>query len=358
MPETSGGKTRIDTREKVNNDSVSRFQLLYFYLFQSSGDFFEAYSKRISHRRRGDAVMVVFRLRRRRLRLRLPMPVVAFCLAVAVPALAEIPLSGEQDGLLETNEYLVTGLVTVKRGKTLSFTPGSVVRFKQYGEIVVEGTLKCAGTQHAPIVFTSRNHRSPGSDVNDAPAPFDWNGILAVDSLSSIDIENVYINFSTFGLDIRSLLANIRVKNVVFDGNGKGNIMVAGKQLDVKDKEPFSYSQWLPLDDTVRTAPVAPPPFKEPVVVMPPPKVKTPLKDPWKFPVRLGCGVLAATGTILGFYFDGKVADYQKKFDNEHGDVNAVNSYAENREKASDRRNISKIIAIIGACGFSITFLF
>jgi hypothetical protein len=347
MFETPGGKTRVDPHEKVNNDSVSRFQLLYFYLFQSGGDSFRAYSKRISHRRRGDAVKIVFRSRRRRL----PMLAFVFCLAVAMPALAEIPLSGEQDGLLETNEYLVTGLVTVKRGKTLSFAPGSVVRFKQFGEIVVEGTLKCAG-----MGFTSRNHRSPGSDVKDAPAPFDWNGILAVDSLSSIDIENVYIKFSTFGLDIRSLLANIRLKNVVFDGNGKGNIIVAGKQLDVKDKEPYSYSQWLPLDDSVRIAPVSPPPPKEPVVVVPPPKTSP--KDPWKLPVRLGCGALAATGTILAFYFDGKGADYQKKFNNEHGDMNAVNSYAKNRDKALENRDISTIIAIIGACGFSITFLF
>ena len=355
MPETPGGKTCIDPREKVNNDSVDRFQLLYFYLFQSSGDSHEAYSKRISHRRRGDAVMIVFRSRMRRL----PMLSFAFCAAFAMPALAEIPLSGEQDGLLETNEYLVTGLVTVKRGKTLSFTPGSVVRFKRYGGIVVEGTLKCAGTRPMPLVFTSCNQRSPGSDVKDAAAPFDWNGILAVDSLSSIDIENALIKFSTFGLDIRSLLANIRLKNVVFDDNGKGNVIVAGKQLDVKDKEPFFYSQWLPLDDSLLTAKVvAAPSHKEPDSKTPPPKKQSPKKCAWKFPVRLGCGALAATGTILAFYFDGKVDDYQKKFDNEHVDMNAVNSYAKNRDKAVERRDISKIIAIIGACGFSIMFLF
>jgi hypothetical protein len=352
MFETPRGKARINTIEEVNNDSVSGFQLLYFYLFLSSGDSHEAYSKRISDRRRGDVVMIAFRSRMRGL----PMLAFALCAAVAMPVLAEIPLSGEQDGLLETNEYLVTGLVAVKRGKTLSFAPGSVVRFKQYGGIVVEGTLKCAGTRPMPLVFTSCNQRSPGPDVKDAAAPFDWNGILAVDSLSSIDIENALIKFSTFGLDIRSLLANIRLKNVVFDDNGKGNVIVAGKQLDVKDKEPFSYSQWLPLEDSLTVA-VAPPSRKEPVAVAPQ-KEPPPKRGAGKFSARLGCGALAVGGTILAFYYDGKFADYQKKFDNEHNDKNAVNSYAENRDKAADRRDISKIIAIIGTCGFFITFLF
>lgn len=281
--------------------------------------------------------------------------------SVASPVFAEISLSGEQDGFLESGNYLVTGPITVKEGTTLSFAPGSIVRFKPYAGIVVKGSLKCIGTENLPILLTSENHRVSGSLSSEAPAPFDWNGILVIDSLASLDFEYVHVIYSTFGLDIKSLKSSIRLKDAVFDENGQCNVRVEGEQLDVKDNLPFSYSLSAKADSAIVVSPPSvPQPEPTAAVRDTIPVAKEMGKGAWKLPARIGSGILALAGTAFAFYFDSKVSDNQEKYEsvNNVKDQPLLLTYQNKRDEAGANRTISIIGALIGVCGFSITFLF
>jgi hypothetical protein len=280
------------------------------------------------------------------------------CTIAVTQVSAEISLSGEQDGFLETGHYLVTGPVTVKRGKTLSFAPGCIVRFKRYTGIAVEGALKCAGTESLPILFTSENHRVSGPLSSQAPAPFDWNGILVIDSLASIDFEYVHVIYSTFGLDIKSSRSSIRLKNAVFDENGQFNVRVEGQQRDVKDNERFSFilPPWVDSAAVVSAQPE--PPAAPPRDTLP--IMKHGKKGAWKLPMRIGFGAVALAGVAAAFRFDSEVAKDQEKYDRlGYSDPPDFFSFYKNkRNNAKKNREIGKIIALIGACGFSVTFVF
>jgi hypothetical protein len=279
--------------------------------------------------------------------------------AIVLPVFAEISLTGEQDGSLETGNYLVTGTVTVKRGKTLSFAPGCIVRFKRYTGIAVEGALKCAGTEGLPILFTSENHRVSSAPSADAPAPFDWNGIIAVDSQSVIDFKYVHVLYSTFGLDVKSPASGIRIVNTVFDENGQFNVRVAGEQLEAKDGVMFNHS-----NTRLEQEPAPPAPAPAPVVVKeqpqpppPPPVAHEKIKGAWKMPVRIGCGAAAIAGAAGGAWFMKKAFQYQDRYHSSNNRPEA-NDFAKKRDDALTQSLIGAILGGAGLAGFGITFFF
>jgi hypothetical protein len=69
---------------------------------------------------------------------------------------------------------------------------------------------------------------------------------------------------------------------------------------------------------------------------------------------------VAVAGAVGAIYYDSKVSDNQKKYDQfpDRNHPEILLAYADKRDKAGNIRNISTILAIIAACGFSITFLF
>lgn len=271
-------------------------------------------------------------------------------LAMQAPAFAaqEIPFSGEQDGFFESGQYVATGTITVKRGKTLSFAPGSIVRFRQYAGIVVEGTLKCAGSAYKPIVFTSINDRQKTTDPQyKAPAPFDWNGIQVADSAASVFIENVRIAYSTYGLDIKSTSSKIRLKSVVFSENGRSGITIDEKQLGVIDNEQFSFVQPEPENAAVAVQSKSSSEPKE--------KIPARKKMTWRTPVRLSLGLVAVAGVAVGIY-----ENMQGNKFNDKKDPQMINADAD-WQKVKDAENLRNTcygIAIAAACGFTITFFF
>ncbi|MGB7569025.1 MAG: hypothetical protein WBM07_14290 [Chitinivibrionales bacterium] len=271
--------------------------------------------------------------------------IVLFGIHVSAFSAQEISFSGEQDGYFEEGQYLATSTITVRRGKTLSFAPGCVIRFKQYTGITVEGELKCLGGTSEPVVFTSDNDR-PAKDK--APAPFDWNGIKVADSEASVFFENVRIAFSTYGLDIKSPSSKINLKGVVFSENGRSGITVDDEQLGVIDNEQFSFVQPRPGNEapSVRNEPAAGPNDKKP-----PPK-----KTGLKMPVRLSLGAVGVAGLAFGVYENMQAEKYFNRSQNESlpysdNDLNKNGT-------AVNLRNIGYGIAIAAACGFTLTFFF
>jgi hypothetical protein len=263
---------------------------------------------------------------------------------------SEITFSGEQDGYFEAGQYLATGTITVKRGKTLTFAPGSVVRFKQFAGIIVEGKLKCIGWASQPVIFTSDNNRLKDDDSKyKIPAPFDWNGIQVMDSVASLELENVRITYSTYGLDIKSSSSPISLKGVVFSENGRGGITIDDKQLGVIDNEEFSFVQ----PDVENAVSAKKSGLSAPSKTKP----TTPRKPmSWRMPIRLSLGAITIAGVALGVY-EKLQADHSDRLYHEQSGITADNDL----KNANKQKNLSVAgwaIGIAGASGFALTFFF
>jgi hypothetical protein len=276
-----------------------------------------------------------------------------FCLLaffVSSHAAQEITFSGEQDGYFDAGQYVATGTIIVKRGKTLTFAPGCVVRFKSYTGIVVEGTLKCVGWVSQPVIFTSDNNRlNTANPKYKIPAPFDWNGIQVADSAASVLFENVRIAYSTYGLDIKSSFSKVNLKSVVFSENGRSGITIEEKQLGVIDNEQFSFVQPEPENAVmaVKSRPAAPTPKVEAV----PGK-----KMSWRTPLRLSLGAVAVVGAAFGVYENMQGNKYLK-LSQDQSNVNASDDWNKTQD-AKNMRTIGYAVAIAAACGFTLTFFF
>jgi hypothetical protein len=262
---------------------------------------------------------------------------------------SEVVFSGNQDGYIEEGEYLATGPITVKAGKTLTFAPGCIIRFKQYAGLTVYGTLKCAGTAGKPVVFTSNNHRPSSGKAPETPGPFDWNGITAVDSEASIDFQYVRVAYGTCGIDIKSTASNIALKQVVFTENGRSSVTVGGKILDVKDNVPYFFIQPVSLSpvDTVKTA------VKSDSAAQTVPHKKF----PWKISLRIASGTIAAAGIAAGSYYYYRASKNQDSFESSTT-TNEADSYQHKRNDARKYSTIGSIVAVLGCAGFAVTFCF
>ena len=276
-----------------------------------------------------------------------------YILAMHVPAIAmqEISFSGEQDGYFEEGQYVATGTITVKRGKTLTFAPGCVIRFKPYTGIVVEGTLKGVGWVSQPVIFTSENNRlNTANPQYKVPAPFDWNGITVVDSAASVFLENVRIAYSTYGLDIKSTSSKINLKGVVFSENGRSGITIDEKQLGIIDNEQFSFVQ--PEQENavvaVKSRPAAPAPKAEAV---------SKGKMTWRTPVRLSLGAIAIADVAFGIYENMQGTNFYDDYRKDKDFLSADADWNKIR-KSQNLRTIGYVIGIAAACGFTLTFFF
>jgi RHS repeat-associated protein len=102
--------------------------------------------------------------------------------------------------------YIITGIVTVNSGVTLTIQPGTIVKF-EFGNskrMSVSGTLVADGTPESKIVFTSVRDDSYAGDTNNdgsatVPQPGDWEKITLTNSSSVID--NVVIKYGGRAVD-------------------------------------------------------------------------------------------------------------------------------------------------------------
>jgi parallel beta-helix repeat protein len=111
---------------------------------------------------------------------------------------------------------LIEGQAVVKKGATLTLSPGTTVRFAWTdedadgigdGELRVEGRLLARGTRERPIVFTS---------AREAPAPKDWTFVILNLSRGSV-IERCVFEYAFTGLQLHFTTAEVR--NNVFRRN-------------------------------------------------------------------------------------------------------------------------------------------
>jgi hypothetical protein len=147
-------------------------------------------------------------------------------------AVAQVHLTGAISGNYPADQYLISGDIAVPRGMTLSFAPGSVLRFGEYNGIEVHGRFVCKGTPQQPIIFTSANDVSRAATL---PEAFDWNGIKVAPEAAGISLEQCTIAYSTFGLNVESNATPVLLKNVAFLHNGSASLTREKKMIPVQE---------------------------------------------------------------------------------------------------------------------------
>jgi hypothetical protein len=117
-------------------------------------------------------------------------------------------------------EIHISGVISVKRGATLTIRPGTIVKFKRIdrdknnvgdGEIMVEGRLVAKGTTDKKIVFTSAEKN---------PKVSDWSYVQFISSDPDNVIENCQFEYAYAGLMIH--YANVRISDTLFRNNRRG----------------------------------------------------------------------------------------------------------------------------------------
>lgn len=117
-------------------------------------------------------------------------------------------------------EIIIQGVISVKRGATLTIRPGTVVRFKKIdrdrndvgdGEILVEGRLIARGTADSKILFTSAQEK---------PADNDWSYLQFLASDRGNVIENCRFEYAFAGVMIH--YADVKISDSIFQNNNRG----------------------------------------------------------------------------------------------------------------------------------------
>ena len=157
---------------------------------------------------------------------------------------AETPLSGKVGGMtLGSTEspYKITSDLFVEKGKALTVKAGSILLFKQFTGLQVEGSLIVEGTKENPVIFASINDGKFNDSATFPPQAFDWNGITIAKNAKNIKMANFLLSYSVFGLKCQT--EDITVINGIFNSNGQFNMTVSGQIQKVMESFPFSFGE-------------------------------------------------------------------------------------------------------------------
>jgi hypothetical protein len=117
-------------------------------------------------------------------------------------------------------KILVKGVISVRRGATLTIRPGTTVRFKRIdrdlnkvgdGEIMVEGRLIARGEKGKEIVFTSAEER---------PAINDWSYLQFIAAEPGNIIEHCCFEYAFSGVMVH--YSAVRISDSLFSNNNRG----------------------------------------------------------------------------------------------------------------------------------------
>ena len=191
--------------------------------------------------------------------------------------------------------YFVAGDIYVPQGKTVEIAAGTVLCFKNFTGLHVQGTLVAKGIKNNPIVFTSEHDKEYHKQSAVDPAPYDWNGIYIHEDAIGTQLSYCAVMYSVDG--INSLTKYFQLSPCIFLHNGRANLTVQGAQYQVTE-EPFVYSL------TLRDAAAASPPITE---------LKDPLA-PTRNTLRYSGAAMAAIGFFVAVVTGTQYASSQHAF--------------------------------------------
>jgi uncharacterized membrane protein len=151
------------------------------------------------------------------------------------------PLSGALSENLSSDKspYLIEADIYVSPGTTLTIEAGTILLFKNFTGLHIQGTLYVKGTTERPVIFTSVNDRQNNVLSYTEAAPFDWNGIDIYENAIGTTLKNCNILFSVYG--IRAQTEFFTIDNCIFSQNGKTNVSIKDSIITTST-EPFQYN--------------------------------------------------------------------------------------------------------------------
>ncbi len=247
------------------------------------------------------------------------------------------------------NPYIVVSTLEVPVDKTVTIEKGTKFLFKNFTGLHVVGKLVALGTKENPIVFTSENDQNVNANSALLPNPFDWDGIYIHNSGFGTNMAFCSVSFSVYG--IVSDTRFIRLDQVLFRSNGKGNLTIESKEQDVGNS-PYSYI--LSANDAM-------------VDGVPVNFIKDPLAAK-RNSLRYGGLVAFLAGSACAAYYGVQWHENQESLNRISTDDPLVLKnypFQDSWTKTRDKRNTSiletaagALIAVLGATGFWWSFTF
>jgi hypothetical protein len=261
--------------------------------------------------------------------------------------------------------YLVIGDIEVPPGATVVIEPGTIFLFKNFTTLHIHGTLLSRGTKEQPIVFSSENDTAYNRHSSLTPAAYDWNGITVYDNSNGTSFRHCNIKYSLYG--INSLTKSISVETCSFIQIGKVDLTIEGSKYENLTSD-FVFNASVPDTSTKPLLAVTqksePAPAVKPVVPAAPPR-----KSNLRFVLRYSGISLFGAGAALFIWQTQKYFNAAAEFDRLNDTGNPANTMNPNIDKdwqaAKNRKNNSLAymitggaVALLGAAGFGISFLF
>lgn len=192
-------------------------------------------------------------------------------------------LGGNLPRIIEprTGPYLVTSDIYVPSGKSVVIKPGTIILFKNFTELHVEGRLCAEGTSDHPIIFTSEFDQTYNPASTLRANPYDWNGVFIHENGLGSSFAHCTIQYTVYG--INALTRYIKIDAVHFKDNGRADLTIEGKRHTVSTT-PYSYS--LTINDAKKDG--------VPVAILMDPKAKK------RNALRYGGLSLTAFGITMG----------------------------------------------------------
>lgn len=227
--------------------------------------------------------------------------------------LGQTNLSGSIGGMTLTrdgNPFVVSKDIVITAGKQVTIREGCIILFEPFTGIVVDGSLAVEGTAENPVVFTSVNDTTYGTQREKGPEPFDWNGIHLKQRARDVQLSHFILTYSVYG--IKSQIEDVVIDHGTFDNNGQYHFTVNDVIKPVTEELPYSYNERGMAD----------------VPALESPKSTT----AWRRPVSIAAILLGAGGGGFCGYSLYREREFRALYDNNENSPDEFDSYSEKQQ--------------------------
>ncbi len=223
----------------------------------------------------------------------------------------------------QATHSLLADNVVVPQGKTLTIGEGTVLLFKPFTGLVIEGSLTVAGSLEKPVVFTSENDAKYNPAPKQLANPFDWNGIYITQKAQLVKLSNFMLEYSVYG--VKSLKEEFVISNGTFTHNGQFHVTVNDSIKNVSDNIPFNFGKKYEKKFNAKS--------------------KSGNKTTWRKQVGIGLRVMGLAAIGAGGYFYNE----SKNYDSKYSSASTQNQMDDNWDKKSSSLTIAGT-SVFGGC--------